>query len=47
MSAIVFAGAIPVFIHPEVDKELGISHGISVESVEKALEDTSRCKRIT
>lgn len=38
MSAIVFAGAIPVFIHPEVDKELGISHGISVESVEKALD---------
>lgn len=37
MSAIVFAGAIPIFIHPEVDKELGISHGISVESVEKAL----------
>ncbi len=38
MSAIVFAGAIPVFIHPEVDLELGISHGISAESVEKALE---------
>lgn len=38
MSAIVFAGAIPVFIHPEVDPELGISHGISAESVEKALE---------
>lgn len=37
MSAIVFAGAIPVFIHPEVDPELGISHGISPESVEKAL----------
>jgi arginine decarboxylase len=38
MSAIVFAGATPVFIHPEVDPELGISHGISAESVEKALE---------
>ncbi len=37
MSAIVFAGAIPIFIHPEVDSELGISHGISPESVEKAL----------
>ena len=37
MSAIVFAGAIPVFIHPEVDKDFGISHGISAESVEKAL----------
>lgn len=37
MSAIVFAGAIPIFIHPEVDSEYGISHGISPESVEKAL----------
>ncbi len=37
MSAIVFAGATPIFIHPEVDPELGISHGISPESVEKAL----------
>lgn len=37
MSAIVFAGAIPIFIHPEVDSEYGISHGISPEAVEKAL----------
>lgn len=37
MSAIVFSGAVPIFIHPEVDKELGISHGITTESVEKAL----------
>lgn len=37
MSAIVFSGAIPVFIHPEVDKELGISHGISTDAVKKAL----------
>lgn len=37
MSAIVFSGAIPIFIHPEVDTELGISHGISPESVERAL----------
>lgn len=37
MSAIVLAGAIPIFIHPEVDNEYGIAHGISAESVEKAL----------
>ncbi|WP_409294514.1 aminotransferase class I/II-fold pyridoxal phosphate-dependent enzyme [Peribacillus sp. SCS-26] len=37
MSAIVFAGAVPVFIHPEVDVNLGISHGITTDSVEKAL----------
>jgi arginine decarboxylase len=39
MSAIVFSGAIPIFIHPEIDKELGISHGITPESVEKALHE--------
>lgn len=37
MSAIVFSGAIPVFIHPEIDENLGISHGITTDAVEKAL----------
>ncbi len=37
MSAIVFSGAIPVFIHPEIDEKLGISHGITTDAVEKAL----------
>ncbi|RSK26877.1 aminotransferase class I/II-fold pyridoxal phosphate-dependent enzyme [Bacillus sp. HMF5848] len=37
MTAIVFSGAIPVFIHPEIDKELGISHGITTDAVSKAL----------
>lgn len=38
MSAIVFSGAIPIFIHPEVDSNFGISHGITPDSIEKALE---------
>lgn len=38
MSGIVFSGAIPIFIHPEIDKKLGISHGITTDSVERALE---------
>lgn len=37
MSAIVLSGAIPIFIQPEVDEEYGITHGISAESVEKAI----------
>ncbi|MEB3749406.1 aminotransferase class I/II-fold pyridoxal phosphate-dependent enzyme [Geobacillus icigianus] len=37
MSAIVFSGATPIFIHPEIDKELGISHGITPQAVKKAL----------
>ena len=46
MSAIVFAGAIPIFIHPELDSELGISHGISPESVERALLDYPDAKAV-
>jgi arginine decarboxylase len=38
MSAIVFSGAVPIFIHPEIDPQLGISHGITTEAVEHALQ---------
>ncbi|MBM7578345.1 aminotransferase class I/II-fold pyridoxal phosphate-dependent enzyme [Jeotgalibacillus terrae] len=46
MSAIVFCGAIPIFIHPEVDKELGISHGITPISVAHALEQHPDAKGV-
>jgi len=38
LSAIIFAGAKPVFIIPERDTKWGIDHGISVRSVKNALE---------
>jgi lysine decarboxylase len=38
MSAIIFSGATPIFIHPAIDKKLGISHGITTDAVRKALE---------
>ena len=46
MSAIVFSGAIPVFIHPEIDEKLGISHGITTDSVEKALKQHPDAKGV-
>jgi arginine decarboxylase len=46
MSGIVFSGATPIFIHPEIDPNLGISHGITPESVEKALEQHPDTKAI-
>lgn len=46
MSAIVFSGATPVFIHPEIDPVLGISHGITPDSVEKALEQHPEAKAV-
>lgn len=36
-AAIIFSGATPIFIHPELDGTLGISHGITPDAVEKAL----------
>ncbi|WP_057766227.1 aminotransferase class I/II-fold pyridoxal phosphate-dependent enzyme [Cytobacillus praedii] len=46
MSAIVFSGATPIFIHPEIDKDLGISHGITTDSVAKALEQHPDAKGV-
>ncbi|MFD2443364.1 aminotransferase class I/II-fold pyridoxal phosphate-dependent enzyme [Bacillus sp. CGMCC 1.16607] len=46
MSAIVFSGATPIFIHPEVDHELGISHGITTDSVSRALEQHPDAKGV-
>ncbi|MFC7392403.1 aminotransferase class I/II-fold pyridoxal phosphate-dependent enzyme [Scopulibacillus cellulosilyticus] len=37
LSAIIFSGAIPVFIYPEIDRDLGISHGITIDAVQKAI----------
>nr|AIE77287.1 arginine decarboxylase [uncultured bacterium pBIO2160] len=37
ISAVIFSGAIPIFIHPELDESLGISHGITPSAVRDAL----------
>lgn len=37
LSAIIFSGATPIFIYPEIDRELGISHGITTDAAQKAL----------
>ncbi|CAM3508371.1 aminotransferase class I/II-fold pyridoxal phosphate-dependent enzyme [Hydrogenibacillus schlegelii] len=38
LSAIILAGAVPIFIYPEMDQAFGIAHGISPDAVERALE---------
>ena len=46
MSAIIFSGAIPIFVHPEVDEYLGISHGITTESLKRALDEYPDAKAV-
>lgn len=46
MSAIIFSGAVPVFIHPVIDERLGISHGITTDAVSKALSQNPDAKAL-
>jgi arginine decarboxylase len=37
LAGIVLSGALPVFMTPEIDTELGVAHGVSVATVRRAL----------
>lgn len=38
MSALILAGAIPIFVHPVMDHRLGIAHGVTANEIEKTLD---------
>ncbi|MCF6093542.1 aminotransferase class I/II-fold pyridoxal phosphate-dependent enzyme [Microaerobacter geothermalis] len=46
LSAIIFSGATPIFIHPVMDPHLGIMHGITTDAVRKALEQHPEAKAL-
>lgn len=46
LSAIILAGANPIFIHPEMDERIGIAHGITTSSVRRALEEHYDAKAV-
>jgi arginine decarboxylase len=38
LTAIILAGAFPIFVHPEMDRKLGIAHGVSQQQIKQALQ---------
>jgi len=46
INALILCGAIPVYVNPEVNHELGISLGMSMAKVEKAILDNKDAKAI-
>lgn len=46
MSAIIFAGAKPVFVSPARDSNLGIDHGVTTRSIRRALEKHPDAKAV-
>lgn len=45
-AGIILSGAIPVFMQPELDKKLGIAHGVTPETVKKTLEENPDAKAV-
>jgi len=43
---IILSGAVPVYMQPELDKEVGIAHGVSPETVEKTLKENPDAKAV-
>lgn len=46
INALILCGAIPVYINPEMNQKLGISLGMSVASVEKAIKENPDAKGV-
>jgi len=46
LSAIIFSGATPIFVHPEIDSELGISHGITTNAAKEAILNNPDAKAV-
>ena len=44
INAMILCGAIPIYINPQMDKQLGISLGMSVEEVKKAIRENPDAK---
>ncbi|MBU3087322.1 aminotransferase class I/II-fold pyridoxal phosphate-dependent enzyme [Clostridium gasigenes] len=45
-AGIILSGAIPIFMQPELDKKLGIAHGVPPETVKKTLEEHPDAKAV-
>ena len=45
-AGIILSGAVPVYMTPEVDKTLGIAHGVTPETVEETLKENPDAKAV-
>lgn len=46
LSAIILSGAHPIFMHPEIDPEIGIAHGVSLDTVRVTLDANPDAKAV-
>lgn len=46
ISGIILSGAIPIYVEPEINKEIGIANGVSVEKIKEAIKTHSNAKAV-
>ena len=46
LGGIILSGAIPIYLQPEINEDLGIAMGISVETFKKAIKENSHAKAV-
>ncbi len=46
INALILSGAVPVYVNPEVNRELGIPLGMTAENVERAIEENPDAKAV-
>ncbi|MDD3223935.1 MAG: aminotransferase class I/II-fold pyridoxal phosphate-dependent enzyme [Clostridium sp.] len=44
--AVILSGAVPIYMQPELDKEIGIAHGVTPETVENTLKENPDAKAV-
>ncbi|SHE83288.1 aminotransferase class I/II-fold pyridoxal phosphate-dependent enzyme [Clostridium fallax] len=45
-AGIILSGAVPVYMQPELDKKIGIAHGVTPETVERTLKENPDAKAV-
>lgn len=46
INALILCGALPVYMAPEIDEEMGVSHNVTIESLERAYEENPDTKAV-
>jgi len=46
INALIFSGAVPVFVKPDLDNNLGIANGVSFENMKKAIDEHPEAKAV-
>lgn len=46
IGGVILSGAIPVYVQPEINEQLGIPMGVSVESIKKAIKENPHAKAV-